>query len=195
MTNPTRRRGSRGGVGGHEPQARIIARAQRAWDLSARGWTQREIADDLNVSQPAISKILQRKAAEETAALRDAREGQRARLLAKEAVLYREAMRAYERSQEKQTRQRQRETVGTDGKPGATTREAEVLDRDGDPRFLEQAGRSLERQSRLLGLDRDRRHAQSGTDGDTGTARRRLASGLARLATGQGAGPVAGDSE
>ena len=45
---------------GAEPRTRILDREQRAWDLSIRGRTQREIADAVGITQPAVSKLLRR---------------------------------------------------------------------------------------------------------------------------------------
>lgn len=66
------------------------------------------------------------------------------RAIAREEHLHREALRGFERSQRDQTRRRSRQITRPDG--GVTTViEADVTVRDGDPRFLEQAGRALER--------------------------------------------------
>src|SRR6185503_14236953 len=95
----TARRPHRGGAGGHEPQAVVASRAQRVWELSAAGRSQREIASELAISQPAVCKILQREADRLVRNRRDDQERQRVRLVAREEHLHREALRAYERSQ------------------------------------------------------------------------------------------------
>jgi hypothetical protein len=61
---------SHGGRGGFEPRARILDRRARAWKLSMAGRTQREIADELGVSQPAVKKMLDRAAADQAFDLR-----------------------------------------------------------------------------------------------------------------------------
>jgi DNA-binding CsgD family transcriptional regulator len=57
---PPRRGRGRGGKGGHEPRLRIQAREMRAYELSIEGKSQTEIAADLQISQPAVSKLLRR---------------------------------------------------------------------------------------------------------------------------------------
>jgi predicted transcriptional regulator len=89
----TRRRPHRGGVGGYEAPAVVETRAQRAWELNAEGRSQREIADALGISQPAVSKILRREADRLAIERRDNLERQRVRLLARDEHLYRESMR------------------------------------------------------------------------------------------------------
>src|SRR4051812_26117095 len=99
-----RRRPHRGGARGYEPAAVVHTRAQRAWALDAAGWSQREIARELGVSQAAVCKILQRAADLAVAQLRDDEARQLVKALNRETYLYREAVRAYERSQQEQTR-------------------------------------------------------------------------------------------
>lgn len=54
-----RRRG-RGGKGGAEPAGRIRMREAQAKQMHLEGHTQYEIARTLDVSQPAVSKMLKR---------------------------------------------------------------------------------------------------------------------------------------
>ena len=185
--------GSRGGVGGHAPRAVIESRAVQAWELDAAGYAQREIATLLHVTQPAVCKMLRRMADTLIATQRDDQARQRVRLIARNDRLYREALRAYERSQQTQTRRRQRQTAAADGTPGATVLDAEVRERDGDPRFLEQAGRAVDRAVALHGLDPSGRRADGAPDGDPPAARDRLARVLDRVAARAPArGPAAG---
>lgn len=178
MTTPRRPR--RGGAGGCEPRAVIETRAQRVWELSAAGRSQREIAAELGITQPAVCKILRREADRLVSERRDDQERQRVRLLAREDYLHREALRAFERSTQERTRKRQRQVTAPDG--GVTlTIDAEVMPRDGDARFLEQAGRANERAATLNGLTQDAGRTRSTDDRDAGAARDRLAGRLARL--------------
>jgi len=189
----TTRRPHRGGAGGHEPAAVVHTRAQRAWDLDAAGWSQREIARELQVSQAAVSKILRRIADRGAAQLRDDETRQLVKALNRESFLYREAVRGYERSQQDQTRRRQRQVTDARGNVLRGIVEADVRVRDGDPRFLEQAGRALERAALLNGLTHGR--SRPTPRGDPDTVRRRLASQLDRLAAAVAATPVARDPE
>jgi predicted transcriptional regulator len=177
----------RGGAGGHERREVVEARAERAWALLAAGYSQEDIANQLNVSQSAVCKILQREDARRAGERVD-EDAYRARLEAQLDHIFREALRAYERSQHDQTRKRQRQITDGEGNDAGTVLEADVLSRDGDPRFLDQAGRALEQKARLLGLHKRTGRARPGAGEDPGVARDRLARGLDRLL--RGSGPV-----
>ena len=194
MSAPGRRSG-RGGVGGHEPRAVIESRAQQAWDLDAAGYSQREIAGKLQVSQAAVSKILRRVADRLLADRHADAERARMRLLARNDYLYREAMRGFERTQQPQTRRRQRQTTRADGAPGPAVIEAEVKERDGDPRFLDQAGRAVERGLALHGLDRPARRAQPPAPAAPAAGRDGLAGHLAEVVAGGSVGDTDGAPE
>jgi predicted transcriptional regulator len=130
-----------GGKGGAEPRARILARRQRAWELSVRGWTQRQIAEDLHVSQSAVHKILKRAAGDIVVELRSAGRSYLMRLFARTDQIYREASEAWDKSKSDRTRRRhQRIETGTAHENAAggakTVAEAVATTREGDPRFL-----------------------------------------------------------
>src|SRR5262249_49856120 len=92
-------------------------------------------------------------------------------------------------SQQERTRRRQRQVTAPDG--GVTlTIDAEVTPRDGDPRFLEQAGRANERAAALQGLTQDGGRTRSTDQRDSHAARDRIAGKLGRLALARRAGPV-----
>ena len=182
MTGTPKGTGGRGGVGGHEPADVVVVRAEQAWDLMAAGYSQREIASQLGVSQPAVSKILHREATRRAGDQPDD-DAYRSRLTARHEHLYREAMRAYERSQRDQTRRRQRQTTDEEGNSTGTLVEADVLSRDGDPRFLDQAGRAIDRTARLHGLHKRPGRTRPSVGDDPEAARRRLAGALSRLAS------------
>ena len=178
-----RRRPHRGGAGGHEPRAVVDSRAHRAWQLDAMGHTQREIAQELGVTQAAVSKILQRVGNQLALERRTDDERQRARLSQRHEFLYREAVRGYERSQHDRSTRRQRQVTAKDGTTASTIVEATVTTRDGDPRFLEQAGRAMERLADLNGWTHEPGRPRSATETDPTAARDRIAGQLDRLAT------------
>lgn len=149
--NPGRR--GRGGRNGHEPRSRISSREMRALELSVQGFTQIEIAAELGVTQAAVSKILNRV---ETRVLKD-RMALVDRLKTQQTLrlehLYREGMRAWERSKSDSTRRRQRKLQdGT--KEGPTIAELVVETEHGNPQFLEVARKALADERKLWGLNR-----------------------------------------
>jgi predicted transcriptional regulator len=188
MTPP--RRKHRGGAGGFEPKALIESRAQRAWELNAAGRSQREIAAELGISQAAVCKILRREADRLVEARQDDAERQRIRLLARQEHLFRESIRGFERSSKERTRKRQRQVTAADGAV-THTMDAEVMPRDGDPRFLEQAGRALDRAAALQGLTQDGGRTRATDERDPSGARDRLTGKLGRLALAGRAGALA----
>jgi predicted transcriptional regulator len=152
MSDTPRRRG-RGGRGGHEPRARIRTRELRAMELTVRGWPQQEIAADLGVSQPAVSKILKRVELRLLRELTTTVERQKVRHTVRLEHLFAEAIRAWEASKGDSTRRRQRKTQGEPARPGATVAEIVIENRHGDPRYLEEARKALADHRRLWGLD------------------------------------------
>jgi predicted transcriptional regulator len=131
---------NRGGRNGHEPAHRVRNRELRAVELSVQGWTQAQIARELSVTQPAVSRILRRAEerllAEASAALQRHKMRQTLRL----EHLYAESVQAWERSKADSTRRRQRRTdLGAAGT--ASVAELVTENQHGDPRYLEQARR------------------------------------------------------
>ena len=189
------RRPARGGKRGHEPRGIIDARAERAWELHLDHRSQREIAAELSITQVAVCKILRRKGDQHAAAFRDDHERREAVAYARNGRLYRESLDGYKRSQTDETWRRRRETTGADGVPRPILNEAEVHTRDGDPRYLEQAGRALEREITLLGGGRRGGRARGGAEPDPAAARLRLARRLDRLTAASDPAPLAGDPE
>lgn len=125
-----------------------LTRRHRAWELAVAGWSQRAIAHELGVSQPAVSKMLDRAATELTD---DTREGLR-RAVALHGdqlrTLWREALSAWEASKHEQTRRRhqrrERSQPGASGGTGTHTLvELTARSREGDPRFLRMALHAL----------------------------------------------------
>jgi hypothetical protein len=152
MSTTPRRRG-RGGQGGHEPRARIRTRELRAMELSVLGWSQHAIAADLGVSQAAVSKILRRLEERVLQEIRAVVERQKARHSLRLEHLYAESMRAWGDSKADTTRKRQRKTQGGDGVAGGTVAEIVSENQHGDPRYLEEARKSLADHRKLWGLD------------------------------------------
>lgn len=153
MTNTSGHHRGRGGQGGHEPRARIRTRELRAMELSVLGWSQHQIAEDLGVSQAAVSKILRRVEERVLGELRAVVERQKARHSLRLEHLYAESMRAWGDSKTDSTRRRQRKTQGGAGGAGATVAEIVSENQHGDPRYLDEARKSLADHRKLWGLD------------------------------------------
>jgi hypothetical protein len=121
-------------------------------ELAVQGASQHHIAEDLGITQPAVSKLLQRI---ETRLLRELAETvgrQRARQALRLEHLYAEAMGAWNESKSDSTRRRQRKTQGGHG-PEATVAEIVSENQHGDPRYLDEARKALADHRKLWGLD------------------------------------------
>src|SRR5262245_16948528 len=101
-----RRSRATGGRNGYEPRARVLTRQVRAWELSIAGWTQREIARELGVSQPAVKKMLDRAAREIMRDLRSSTDRHVARLMSGLDLVEREVTAAWQQSKTERTRRR-----------------------------------------------------------------------------------------
>ena len=145
----------RGGKGGAEPRARILTRRARAWQRSLQGASQREIAAELGVSQPAVSKMLRRVARDVIDDLRHQTTVQQARQVHRLELVVTEALAAWEQSKRERTQRRQRRQDAPGGPAGGrlTVSEAVVTSRDGDPRYLRQALTALADLRTVTGLD------------------------------------------
>lgn len=142
---------ARGGKGGYEPRLRIQLREQQAVEMMLMGRTQLEIARRLDISQPAVSKILRRAFERLLASNEAAVEMERARQAMRLNYLYGESMEAWNKSKEDEVRRRQRKSDG-DGRSQVV---AELVseNRHGDPRHLELARRVLADLRTLYGLN------------------------------------------
>lgn len=145
-----RRQAQRGGKGGAEPRTTIREREQRVLALSEQGWTQHAIAEELGVTQAAVSKILLRLderalrlLASEMAHLKM----RRARHL---EYLSREGRRGWENSKQGRIRRRQRKAMGDGGTPVVT--QDVVVDEHPDPRMLDQARKAEESLMHMFGF-------------------------------------------
>jgi predicted transcriptional regulator len=152
-----RRTPSRGGKGGWEPPARIRARERRAMELAVLGSTQHEIATVLQISQPAVSKLLARADERALADLSSRVERQKVRQTQRLERVFAEAMQAWERSKADTTKRRQRQSAGDGGTntgPGNhTVAEVVVETKHGDPRYLETARKAMGDLRSIWGLD------------------------------------------
>jgi predicted transcriptional regulator len=153
MSSATRHRRGRGGQGGHEPRARIRTRELRALELTTLGWSQHQIASDLGISQPAVSKLMKRVELRLLRELADQAERQRVRTTLRLERLFAEAMHAWEQSKADTTRRRQRKTQGGAGGAGGTLAEIVVENQHGDPRYLDEARKALADHRKVWGLD------------------------------------------
>ena len=142
----------RGGRDGHEPRPRIRTRELRALELSIQGWTQPQIAGDLGITQPAVSKILRRAEERVLRELTVVVERQKARHTLRLEHVYGEGIRAWSASKADATRRRQRKTDGGSGDT-ATVAEITVESQHGDPRYLEVARKALADLRKLWGID------------------------------------------
>lgn len=156
-THAKRRTPSRGGKGGWEPPARIRARERRAVELAVLGSTQHEIAVELQISQPAVSKLLARADERALADLSHHVERQKVRQTQRLERVFAEAMRAWGRSQADTTKRRQRQSARDGGRhvgqDSHTVAEVVVETRHGDPRYLETARKATGDLRSLWGLD------------------------------------------
>jgi predicted DNA-binding protein (UPF0251 family) len=164
MSAAPRRRRGRGGQGGHEPRVRIRTREIRAMELAVLGWSQHQIAADLGISQPAVSKLLKRVEERVLRELAGTIERQKARQTLRLEHQFAQLMGAWEKSKADTTRKRQRKTQGGSGGPDATVAEIVVENHHGDPRYVEAARRVLADQRKIWGLDAPQQlavHAQN----------------------------------
>lgn len=149
---------SRGGRGGYEPRTRIAEREARAVDLANRGVPQREIAKALEISQPAVSKILARIHARLVHSTHAALLQRKAEQDGQLRFLYAQHIAGWDRSCADRSRRRQRRTEQDTGGTGAggratTVSEVAVEPASGNAEFLEGARRVLGDLRRLWGID------------------------------------------
>jgi hypothetical protein len=122
-------------------------------ELTVLGWSQHRIAEDLGISQPAVSKIQKRIELRMLREFTGTVERQRVRHSLRLEHLYTEALQAWERSKADLTRRRQRKADGGSTGAGATVAEIVIENQHGDPRYLDEARKALADQRKLWGLD------------------------------------------
>ena len=133
----------------------------RAWDLAQRAWTQRRIARELGVSQPAVCGMLARvnsrvlKRLEADVALKKAEQTQILEHLLDEAVQAWDRSKTPRKRASKKTTSRQSGVAGPDGNPVAPNESSiqEATERDGDPAFIGLARDILADIRTIWGLD------------------------------------------
>jgi len=151
MTDIPRRRRGRGGQHGHDSRARVRTRELRAMELTVLGWSQLQIARDLGISQAAVSKILKRIEIRQLREWAETLERHKVKQALRLEHLFAEAIRAWHDSKADMTRRRQRRTES--GQGGASVAEIIVENQHGDPRYLDEARKSLADYRKLWGLD------------------------------------------
>ena len=132
----------RGGRGGYEPRLRIRTRGARAVALATRGWSQRAIAQELGISQPAVCKILQRAEDGALALLHRERVRLLVRHLRQREHLFAQAHEGWDRSCRDREQRTQRRTTDADGRT-QTTVVLHQEPRPGNPQFLHVMLRAL----------------------------------------------------
>lgn len=142
----------RGGKGGYEPRTQIRIRESRVLELVLEGCTQHQIADALEISQPAVSKIVRRVEERLLADLAYKVERQRARQTLRLEHVYGQAMQAWKESKQEAVRRRQRKTDHPGG-AGSTIAELVSENSHGDPRYLDEARKALTDLRKVWGVD------------------------------------------
>src|SRR5262245_42867621 len=153
MSGPHRHSRGRGGKNGHEPRARIRTREIRALELSIQGTTQHQIAEELGVSQAAVSKILKRIEERQLRELAATIDRHKARQTLRLEHQYSQAMKAWEESKADSTVRRQRKAQPGAGGDGHAVAEVVVETQHGNPRYLEQARKALADIRKVWGID------------------------------------------
>ncbi len=157
-------------------------RYQQVTTLYLRGWTQKQIAAEVGVTQGMISndlKVIQQRWREQTAFNLDEA---KAKELARLDELERECWAAWEQSKSERTKARQ-ETggKGKDGKATVTKASMEKEQRDGNPAFLQAVLSCIDRRCKLLGLDAPTKSELTGKDGKPIEVEQRTKPDLSKL--------------
>jgi hypothetical protein len=116
------------------------------------GRTQNQIADALEISQPAVSRIVQRVEERLLADLAYKTERQRARQTLRLEHIYGQAIQAWQDSKQEGVRRRQRKTDHGGG-TASTIAELTSENRHGDPRYLDEARKALADLRKVWGVD------------------------------------------
>jgi predicted transcriptional regulator len=128
-----------------------LERAIRAWDLRQRGWSQRRIAGELSISQGTVSRLLDAIERRELARLSKRVERQKVEQTYQLDHIIDEALDAWERSKKPRVKTGKRSGGGKLGTGESTV--SEVIQREGEPAFLDRALGALDRKRSLWGLD------------------------------------------
>lgn len=130
---------------------RALDRSRKAWELTGRGWTQDEIAADLNISQQAVSKLMKKAEATVLASVRDTVLAQKVKQTHRLEALYREAMAAWEKSKGDSTKRVRRWKGSGDGAEQETQIVVETS--TGDVAYLNLARSLMDDLRKIWGLD------------------------------------------
>jgi DNA-binding Lrp family transcriptional regulator len=139
-------------------------REAQAKQLHLEGHTQHDIAKTLNVSQPAVSKMLKRIEERLLADVAWRVDRQRARQTLRLEFIYKQAIAGWRASQEEGMRRRRRKVEGPGTQSGTTVAELISENRNGDPRFLDEARRALGDLRALWGVDAPERLSVDATN-------------------------------
>lgn len=130
---------------------RIRAREATAWARAIEGASQRTIAVELGVSQPAVSKMLRRAEAHMLAQVAEDAWAETVRQQHRLEFLYRESMVGWKRSLDDRTVKWQRRVDAPGGAAEAQNAvEMTVETQSGDPRYLREAIRILAERRTLI---------------------------------------------
>lgn len=195
---------------GRVPSELARRREQVALDLAAKGWSEAQIAEELDkqglwkVTQQAVSKMLIRVEKRQLAQMSEQVKLMKVRQTTALRKIHRDAMAAWEESKKPQKSLTTKHgPAGENGQPGPVRESMSVLrDQDGDPRYLELALHALADLRKVWGVDEPKKIAPTTPDGSLPyapltDAERRAA--LARLYASVGAGSrdtaVAGEDD
>jgi hypothetical protein len=129
----------------------VTARAARVVELSTQGWSQQAIAAEVGISQPAVSKVLQRADDRALATMHRERVRHLVRVYRCREYVYREASAGWQRSATDRERRVQRRVVRPDGAT-VTTVTLQSETQAGDPRFLQAMAATLRDSDHTFGL-------------------------------------------
>lgn len=145
------RRSARGGRGGSEPRTTIEWREREVVERRNKRHSQRQIADDLGISQAAVSKILRRVSRRWALEMKASLDQHRFEVVGVLGHHLREAMAGWERSYAPRVSKRQRKHPD-----GGVTSEVVIDESPGDPRFLQQVLSGLSQLAEVQGVDSER---------------------------------------
>lgn len=130
---------------------RTKQRETLAFEMRCEGFTQTRIADELGITQSAVSLMLARVSGKAEAELATLAAQKKMEMMERLETVFTEAMNAWERSKRPKQRRgrRKRLTNGED----VTQVDERVEQRCGDPRFLDRAMNAMRAQRVLLGLE------------------------------------------
>lgn len=176
------------------PKEISLEREKVVWDLRQKSWTQDRIASHLNISQPAVAKILCRLSKRYKSTLLQEIEQLKTEHVAQLSHIADEAIQAWEKSKKPIKFAREKKLMGRDGKPikhaGEVTNEAR--EHVGDARYLTVAMKAKEDIRKIIGADAPQKIQHSGDNNsdpislNTSTAKARFLDKLSGLASGGG---------